>query len=194
MTAQISDIVRYLDRNFSLSGVKGTGLFDPRQHGLEPQMLSTACYRGFICTYRVVDEGLYLEELRVGLSHEQKQAINAGKGPLLFGQKPHTGPDHHSRIMYSGLHSPVAFSGGLLLADGFMRELYVHMGFHPAWKFREVHELLFEEGMLVEAVDCSAAMARVRERMKQQPLKPGAKASEKDVEAWVERCFRLDYD
>ena len=45
------------------------------------------------------------------------------------------------------------------LADGFIQNLYVHMGFHPAWKYREVHELLFEDGRLLHAQDRSAAMA-----------------------------------
>ncbi len=153
-------------------------------------MISTACWRGFICTYGVSDGALFLEELRVGLSAEDKEATKAGGGRPLFGKVPgYT----FGTAVYESLHSPVPFSGGLLIADGFIRELYVHMGFHPAWKFTEVHELLFEEGRLAEARDCSEAMARVRERLTQQPLSPGSGASTAEIEQWIGKTFRLDY-
>lgn len=42
----------------------------------------------------------------------------------------------------------VPLSGGLLLGEGFIQELYVHMGFHPAWKYLHVIELIFEGGQL----------------------------------------------
>jgi hypothetical protein len=167
MTAQFSDNVRYLDRDLALSGVKGSELFEPKRHGLEPQMQSTACWRGFVCTYAVSDGGLFLEELRIGLSPPEEQEVQAGRGKPLFGQTPRYVDAWDEHIVYERLHAPVAFSGGLLVAADFIRELYVHMGFHPAWKYREVHELLFEKGRLVEARDCSQAMHGVRERLRE---------------------------
>ena len=32
----------------------------------------------------------------------------------------------------------------MLACEGFIDALYVHMGFHPAWKFEHVEELIFE--------------------------------------------------
>ncbi|QSQ20431.1 hypothetical protein JY651_35015 [Pyxidicoccus parkwayensis] len=194
MTAQISDSFRYRDRGFRLTGVKGSGLFDPTRHGLQPQMMSTACYRGFICSYSVTDGGLFLEELCIGLSNVEKLKARHGRGMPLFGKTPRCSDETHQQVMYEALHARVPFSGGLLLANGFIRELYVHMGFHPAWKFQEVHELLFEEGVLLEEIDCSAAMARVRERLGNRPLAPGSSASQGEIEQWVSKSFRLDYD
>ncbi|WP_164008593.1 hypothetical protein [Pyxidicoccus trucidator] len=194
MTAQLSDNVRYLDRDFALSGVKGSGLFEPTRHGLEPQMQSTACRRGFVCIYAVSDGGLFLEELRLGLSPPEEQEVQAGRGKPLFGQAPRYVDTWDEHVVYERLHAPVAFSGGLLVASDFVRELYVHMGFHPAWKYREVHELLFEKGRLVEARDCSQTMHRVRERLREQPLGPGGSASRSEIEQWVSKTFRLDQD
>jgi hypothetical protein len=194
MTAQVSDKVLYQGRGFQLSGVQGTGLFDPAQHGLKPHMMSTACWRGFICTYGVSDGGLFLEKLCIGLGSEEELKVKEGKGLPLFGKPPRYSGESHEHVVYEDLRGPVPFSGGLLVATGFLRELYVHMGFHPAWKYTEVHELLFEEGRLTEARDCSEAMARVRERMKNAPLAPGSRASKADVEQWIEKTFRLDYD
>lgn len=194
MTAQLSDTLRYRNHDFSLAGVKGSGLFDPRQHGLEPRMKSTDCRRGFICTYDVSEGRLFLETLCIGLDAAEEQEVMAGGGKPLFGKRPGYGDPRHDGVLYEDLHAPVPYSGGLLVADGFIRELYVHMGFHPAWKYLEVHELLFHEGRLVESFDCSEAMARVRERMSESPLKPGTSASQSEIEQWIEKSFRLDYD
>jgi len=87
----------------------------------------------------------------------------------------------------------VPFSGGLLLGHDFIQELYVHMGFHPAWKFRQVHEVLFENGQVVKAADRSAEMAEFRAMVANRPLEPTNVENRVEIERWVERCFSLDY-
>ena len=42
---------------------------------------------------------------------------------------------------YADVNYPIAYTGGLLLARGFIQKLYEHMGFHPAWKYEQVIEL-----------------------------------------------------
>lgn len=59
----------------------------------------------------------------------------------------------------SPANAVIPFSSGLLLGDGFIRELYVHMGFHPAWKFERVVELIFEGGQLTRSHDRSEQLA-----------------------------------
>ncbi len=44
----------------------------------------------------------------------------------------------------SNLPAPISFTGGLPIAADFIQELYVHLGFHPAWKFREVHGIILD--------------------------------------------------
>lgn len=195
MTAQLSDTFQYRRHDFTLAGIKGSGLFEPTAHGLSPRSMSTACYHGFLCTYGISDGAqLVLKELRIGLAPEEEAEVKAGRGKPLFGKVPRYVSETHERVVYERLRGPVAFSGGLLIAHGFVRELYVHMGYHPAWKFKEVHELVFEEGRLVEAHDCSDAMARIRERLRKQPLAPGSTASKGEIEQWISKTFRLDYD
>jgi len=36
------------------------------------------------------------------------------------------------------------------------------MGFHPSYKYREVHELTLENGVVVKSEDLSAQMAAIR--------------------------------
>ncbi len=81
------------------------------------------------------------------------------------------------------------FTGGLLLADGFIQQLYVHMGFHPAWEFESVVELLIESGNVVAALDRSAAMKELRDRLGAEPLRPTS-WNRDEVMGWIKRAVQ----
>jgi hypothetical protein len=208
MTAQISDEVTYRGKPHSIAGINGSGLFDPSRHGIKPVMISTACWRGYHCTYEVAGGFLFLTRVNIGLDEDDRVLAERGEGPKLFGQIPRryiihgqlfdgTGEVKTSwesfDFRYDGLREVVPFTGGLLLADGFIDELYVHMGFHPAWKFREVHELLFERGKVMKEADHSAEMAEFRQMLEDRPLEPTDHEDEPAMMRWVEQCFSLKY-
>jgi hypothetical protein len=205
MTAQISDLVVYRGKPHSIAGINGSGLFDPAEHGLRPIMFSTACWRGYHCTYEIADDTLLLTRVNIGLGEEDGALAGRGEGPKLFGQVPRRYTVHGYTVTgvktswesgdfrYDGLRAVVPFMGGLLLADDFLVELYVHMGFHPAWKFREVHELLFEQGRVVKEADRSAEMAEFRELLAGRPLGPSGPEKREAIERWVEPYFRQEY-
>ena len=53
MTAQIPDSVMFEGHEFSLLGLSGSdldSLLSPEQFGMQPAMITTACYRGFYCS------------------------------------------------------------------------------------------------------------------------------------------------
>jgi hypothetical protein len=182
MTAQISDTVHYRSRPRSIAGINGSGLFDPAQQGIrEIAAISTACWRGYHCVYVVADDALFLTEVYLGLTGKDRESALLGEGPRVFGAVPrrylqhghrqnlHTGEVstswEASDFKVDGIREPMAFTGGLLLGDRFIREMYVHMGFHPSYKFRVVHELIFDAGRLVAEHDRSARMAEFREML-----------------------------
>jgi hypothetical protein len=211
MTAQISDVVFYHDTPFSIAGVNGFGLFDPSEQGVQLAMISTACWRGYHCTYEVADGSLLLKRVNLGLGEKDRVLAEQGEGPKLFGQVPRRYVEHGYRIVHDaagtteerswessdfivdGLREPVPFTGGLLLGAGFIEELYVHMGFHPGWKFRKVHELIFDKGRVVEETDRSDEMAEFREMIAGRPLGPRDPDNQEEIKQWIERCFSLDY-
>jgi hypothetical protein len=209
MTAQISDVVVYRGKPHTIAGVNGSGLFDPSDHSIQPIMISTACWRGYHCTYEVAEGSLLLTKLNIGLGEADRATAGRGEGPKLFGQVPRRYTVHghstnlrtgevktaweSSDFVCDGLRELVPFSGGLLLGDGFIRELYVHMGFHPAWKFREVHELIFEKGKVVKEADRTAEMAEFREMVAGRPLGPTDPEDREGIERWIRRCFSLQY-
>lgn len=191
MTAQIADRVRHRGSDFSLARVDGSGLFDPAAYGITPQALHSACWRGYYCTYGIEGGRLVLKRVQIGLQGDQQALAARGEGPRLLNALPHPG-DSRQSFFYDSLAAPLAFTGGLLLGRDFIRNLYVHMGYHPAWKYQQVLELLFEEGVLRAEYDRSEAMADIRTALTPESLRP-RRGDRDELRAWIERCFSLRY-
>jgi len=194
MTAQVQDSLHYLGEQHMLAAFSDGEPFSPIDAGYQPVMASTACWRGYMCGYEVKDGLLHLRELWVNHQSGDAPKTRHQQPPDLKGvkavrsDKSFIGDWHFSDV---GL--PIAYTGGLVIGRNFIRELYVHMGFHPAWKYQHVHELVFEQGRLVEARDASVEMARLRTRV-QDELKPDSAATRDQITQWVSACFSRDYD
>jgi len=185
MTAQMPNIFQYRGQQYSIAGISGTGFFNPQEHNLKPIGTCSACWDGYICSYTLQDQRLVLSELRIELNEP---------APELFGIQPvpTSEPSFWSAI-YEGLQQPIPYTGGLLIARGFIRELYVHMGHHPAWKYTEVHELIFDNGKLLQETDRSAQIAEVRRNIDESSFSPGTGATKVGISEWIEQCFSQEY-
>jgi hypothetical protein len=145
---------------------------------------------------------LLITELGIGLTEEALAAL-----PRLQGLAPHKRYDD-GRVWRGGvwvekkiesfewffepLTLPVPFTGGLLVGRDFIRELYVHMGHHPAWKCKQVVELTFVDGRLESMQRRSEAMAELREQLKHGDS-PRRGAEKEEVTAWIESTFSRRY-
>jgi hypothetical protein len=221
MTAQISDRVIYREQDYQFVGAKGSGLPHPVQFGLTPKMMSTACYRGFYCDYTVRDDRLLLTHLVVRSADDHYPIID-GVEPLIPPERDSRplAPDdpvptlprgmyvYHrwgedqrfigqDATIYQGLKIPAPYTGGLLLARGFIQSMYVHMGFQKPTSFETVHELIFEEGKLISATDHSAKIAELRDEMQRPRPRTGfddERARMGHIADWIAWTFSLDYD
>lgn len=201
MTAQIPDTLLFNDKSFSIVGVNGNELFNPQSIGLHPIPFSTACWRGYVCEYKLHNNTLVLDRLQISLEvdagAQEERKLASQRGPVINGVSPST-PDGEiptARKLYEGLNLSIKFTGSILAGDGFIQELYVHMGFHPAWKYQTVFELQFEGGKVLEIHDLSSKMERIRLKMSRLPPEPDfLKASQQERDAWIEKTFRLNYD
>jgi hypothetical protein len=199
MTAQINDTFRYRKKEYSLAGISEGELFDISVLDLKPSMASTACRRGYQAVFAVVQSRLVLDTLHVRLRRpgEGKYRYEGEVGPVINGVTPSPPRkdfdlfDNH----YKGLNFHLEYSGGLLLAHGFIRSLYVHMGFHPAWKYKTVIELIFDAGVLKEEFDRSERMAEIREMISKSRKKGASseKPSPEEITRFVERAFDRSY-
>lgn len=161
MTAQIPDRLAFGEITYSLVDANGGPLFEPMDNGVYPVMFSTACVRGYSCTYEIVAKHLVLRALLLGsTSRVRGEPIHAGVA--LFGTLPDL-DEPRGVYRFMGLDVPVPFTGGLLLGHGFIREFAVRVGFQPARSYRTVLELLVDEGRLRDWHERSELVEQLRE-------------------------------
>ena len=65
MTAQVADKYYYNGEEYSFVANQPNLDFSPKLFNLTPANISTACWRGFWCTYDISDNGFFLDELYI---------------------------------------------------------------------------------------------------------------------------------
>ena len=201
MTAQFNDLFLYRDIEFALAGVSEGNLFDPAQFELHPIAASTACWRRYIAFFALSDSYLILDRLFVNLPGEGTEEQIYAKGPSINGIRPlikqtsFKGGLQLFNNHYENLNYRLDYTGGLLLGHEFIRELYVHMGFHPAWKYKTVIELIFENGLLTRQSDRSERMAEFRQRIQNDAHADERKKmpTREEISEFVEHSFDRTY-
>jgi len=196
MTAQINDRFRHHDTEYSVAGISEGELFDPAVLDLNPAMASTACWRGYQVVYSVPESYLIVADLHVNLL-EEGQEYQSKQGPTINGITPARSREEYEFFNnhYTGLNYHLEYTGGLLLADGFIQNLYVHMGFHPAWKYERVIELVFDNGVLLQEFDRSERMAEVRRMIVDSRGENDSRrmSTDDEIHDFVERAFDRTY-
>src|SRR5262245_44365212 len=140
MTAQMHDRVNYQAQQYNLVGVNGSELFNPETFGFKPTGRVTNCWRGFVCHYILLDNTLMLNKLDVSYGQLGRTKFSPKRCPEINNMTPIYTEDRnaHFNNVYESLNLKIEFTGGILISDGFINDLYVHMGFHPGWKYRTV--------------------------------------------------------
>ncbi len=188
MTAQVSSSFELDHEHYVIAGVCGEGLYEPVDHGFIPFSADTGCWSGYVCGYGLQGQQLVLKDLSI--NHHLLKAIAP---PLVNGREPEPS-ETHTRFLfnYKNVDLPLSFEGGLLIARDFIHELYVHMGFHPAWKYRHVLELEFVEGHLVKQTDVSTRLNEFRQQFVNKNDPPTLYEQE-GHDAWIRDTFSLKY-
>lgn len=151
MTAQITDMFIFKGDEYCLIGMTKGDLASPEQFGMEPEMLHTACYRGFYATYELTEEALYLRELT--LREKNGKYLPIGE----------TQPERErNQATYHSLSEVIPFTGKIRLAKDFIEELYIHMGYQKPTAFKTVLDIALKDGQVVEIRDRSQEMEEKR--------------------------------
>ena len=179
------DTILIEDQPLFMVGINGGRLFDPYELGLHPLPHTTSCWRGYVCEYKSFQGKFLLDNLQINIDPQEETSIN--------GVKPERDRRRLFSHVYASLHLPIPFTGNILAAGEFIQELYVHMGFHPAWKYKKVLELILSDGEVIEIRDISKQMEDVRKEMVKSPLTPGPNANREQIEKWIESTFRRDH-
>ncbi len=155
MTAQIQDRVLFRRRTYEVIGLEGKGPFDPRDLGFLPEKISTACYAGFHCTFKIVRRRLLLSGLTVQDAERRYPAID-GANPTIEEYTDPEGITVPCEATYRGLSRPLDFSGRLRLARSFHDERYIHLGWQPADSYDDIVDVEFVDGRLSAEHDRSS--------------------------------------
>jgi hypothetical protein len=152
MTIQEPDRVLYKRRKYELVLADSDGLFDPEQLDLELRPPHTACWSGYIATYVVKYGDLLLRDLDCWIDPDSP-------APSIGGHLP-AAANEWGELAYTKLEIPMPYTGQLVLGGG---EILGPFSYEVDWSIYElVHELHFEQGHLVEAIDLSAEAAQRR--------------------------------
>lgn len=175
-TAQISDTFIFKGNKYSLIGKTEGELTTPRQFGMSAVRIHTACYRGYYATYELTKEGLFLRELTLRERDGNYLPIS-GISPVI-NKKPY-------KATYSNLNVVVRFSGKIRIAKGFIRELYIHMGYQKPIAFKTVLDITLKDGLLVEIKDRSEEIEKMRGAFKKD-------YESREMNKFIEDAFSLD--
>jgi hypothetical protein len=109
-------------------------------------MWTTACWRGFVRTFSVVDNRLLLTALEIGhlAEGEEWETIN-GVSPEPIGPEPGYGRRYHD------LNLPLDITCGMVVGHGFIRQLF-HWNPGP-YQYESALELWFVKGTLLREED-----------------------------------------
>jgi hypothetical protein len=178
MTGQVHDSFIYEGETYSLVGIDGNDLFIPRYYDLIPFSCCTACWRGYKSTYEVSDSKLYLHELDICLEGDLSPEVAAELAQLYGGELPKreqpllngVAPIETCTIFshkYENVKLPISFTGELLIASGFIKDFYIHMGFQPPSAFEKVFQLIFEEGNLQSVKNISPSKEEIKKQIQE---------------------------
>ena len=121
MTAQIEDKFNYQGKEYNLVGISDGRLFDPSVLDIEPEGVSTACYRGYQAFFSLGEDRLILDSLFLRLlegnreegTSERHEYVHK-KGPEINGTLPIEPPeeiDYSFNNYYEDLNYRIDYSG-----------------------------------------------------------------------------------
>lgn len=179
MTAQRSDCYRHKRKEYSLVAITGDLRFNPREYGLKPVAICTACWRGYWCEFEVKASGLVLKNLYINTKDGEYPDICGVKvSPIEYCdciqlrcvdgewiEEQTKSEKHMGHREYKNINIPIDFTGKILLGNNFLSKYYIHMGFQRAYAYKELKEFVFEQGILVETTDHSKMAKKIRQEL-----------------------------
>ena len=136
MTAQIGDKIHYKGMRYSLSS-EPLSAFLLKNKINKFNELNTACWRGYVAEWEVVDNKLYLVNIRFSYSPRKKVTVKTGDS-LTEMDKLFPG---QTKVHANWVSSTLIIKTGKLIE-------YIHMGYESIYEI-DIY-LKFENGELIE--------------------------------------------
>lgn len=179
MTVQIGDIYKYQSEDYSLVALSEGSLFDPFAHGLSSHPSCTACHRGYWCEYELRENALYLKNLYLFNKDGYYPPLNGiDISPQEFIERECRSNGHTEKVLrpanwghrtYKDVAIPIKFTGKILIGRFETPTYHVEGIWDNPWRYKELLELIFDNGMLVNLIDQSETAKDIRKIIRTMP-------------------------
>lgn len=205
MTAQIGDTVKFRGESYTMIWVEHPEAFNVNwsKYGVKPEMSSTACWRGYFCTYEAEENSLLLKDAYIYCGSTDKYPPINGveadpasgywtEGSVYshgkFEKRKMYEPDFFGHRRYSNLNLPVMYedkpyTGKIRIAKDFLHKYYIHMGLQKWYAFKTTLELTYENGVLKDVKNLSQDAKKVRSEIDSGKRKG---PEEEEMSAWMD--------
>ncbi len=159
MTIQVNDPFWFQGEAYYLVAYWGASFLNPSSFDIDLAGFSDDCRRGFIATYEVTDQALFLTGLEVEASRGKPQAIQEVM-PRTQTLRQNQVLLPYRKLYYRGLKVIVPFTGFVRL--GKRINCFLSQKISCSIAFEVLYEFIFESGLIVYIQDLSSENARDR--------------------------------
>lgn len=164
MTAQISDQFIIKEKEYTLVAISAPIGFDPRMYGIVPKPICSACWRGYWCIYEMFEKGLFLKDLYISSENNNYPPVN-GVSPCSKSKDRAAAVAELFHPKYKNINMPIDFTGKILVGNDFINDYYINMGYQRSLGYKNLKELIFDNGILTDTIDHSDLALQMREEI-----------------------------
>lgn len=161
MTGQMHDQFLFKGETYNYVSSTPSKIFDPNDLEITTYSSNTACWRGFLLFFTIKDKKLILQAILLNTKEEP---------PIIKGVTPKKKISWFD-YNYDELNYEPGFSGEIIIAKDFIKELYVHGGYQAGTSYETVFKLGFEKDQLIKIEDISSMMKKMRIKPQTNPNK-----------------------
>lgn len=172
MTAQIPDTYIYHEDEYLFVASEPRFYFDPKTLGIEPESISSACWRGFWCTYEISNKGFVLKDLYIHTKDDKYPPINRSTSHIdvidhvgISGIAGATSFGNGGYRNYKELSLPMDYTGNILIGRNFLNHYYLHLGYQRFYTYELLVEIVVVNGKIIKMFDRSEIAKLVREKI-----------------------------
>jgi len=191
MTMQALDHFWYKESHFWVNYIEfPSDLFCIRSFGLEPDFgASTDCYRGFVTTYSVVNNYLFLKELFVYTRYNPNKpppAINNTIPQIEEFPKGEWNSLTSLKLKYKNIDMLLQYTGSIMVSTFPVQS--VNGFFEPLYCYAVVIQFTFKDGLLISVKDHSLLAKSLREK---DDIKIKEYLEISNLDDWTLNCFGI---
>jgi hypothetical protein len=192
MSSQIDDKFLYKGSEYSISAIEFPERFlDIYSLGIKPKEFHTACYRGYIATFAINSENLFvLKQLYTNNGNDKNNkppVINGKEVKISTPEYLEKDYKNYREYVYSDIDLIINYSGSIIIAKDIIRSRYINMGFQYPISYKKVLLLTFDNGKLIKHKSLSKIASLIRSGKIELPQK------ESDVIHWIDDCFDVSF-